>query len=273
MDTAFVLATALAYVGDDATDLLIADPDTRHLEIERVANPGHGRKLEQQADLAFVGALEHRRLGVEAEQSRCPPEVGLEDLSNVHTAGHAQRVEDNVDRTAVGEERHILLGDDTCNDTLVAVASSHLVADRDLSLLGHIDLHELNDARRQLVRLQHAVDSFFRLLLELGLLVVGQVDDGADALVHLLVLDPESLQVDRRHLHFAEHVGAEPGAGGNRFLDRSSLERQRHRLTVEQIQQLAVTHFVDADLLLALESANVTDSLATILLDDLVFDA
>ena len=37
--------------------------------------------------------------------------------------------------------------------------------------------------------------------------------------------------------------------------------------------QLGVADFVDADLLLALESADVTDSLAAILLDDLVLDA
>ena len=46
----------------------------------------HARHLEQQADLALVGALEHRRLGVEAEDLRDPPEVGLEDLTDVHSA-------------------------------------------------------------------------------------------------------------------------------------------------------------------------------------------
>ena len=125
-------------------------------------------ELEQQSDLALVRALEHRRLGVEAEQLRGPPEVGLEDLSDVHSARHAERVEHDVDRPAVGQERHVLLGNDAGNDTLVAVASGHLVADRDLALLGQVDLHELDDARRQLIRLQDAVDALFRLLLELA---------------------------------------------------------------------------------------------------------
>src|ERR1700716_1238390 len=199
--------------------------------------------------------------------------MGLEDLSDVHTARNAERVENDVDGTAIGEERHVLLWNDAGNDTLVAVTSGHLVTDRDFALLGHVNLHELNDARRQLVRLQHAVDSLLRLLLELGLLLVGQVDDGADALVHLLVFDSERLEVQTRDFELAEHLSTQLGAGGNRFLDRTRLERERHALTLEQIHQLGVTDFVDADLLLALESPDLTDSLAAILLDDLVLDA
>src|SRR6202158_5611372 len=173
------------YVRDNAADLVVADLYALDLEVKCVANPRHSGELQEQADLALVRALENRSLRVEAEQSRRPPEVGLENLSDVHSAWNAKRVEYDVDRTAVGEERHVLLGNDAGNDTLVAVASRHLVADRDFALLGHIDLHELNHSGRQLIRLQHAVDSFLRLLLELGLLFVGQVDNGADSLVHL----------------------------------------------------------------------------------------
>ena len=167
-------------VGEDRIHVGIADHELRRLELERIAHPREAGDLEQQSDLLLVRALEHRRLRVEAEQLRGPPEVGLEDLSDVHAARHAERVEHDVDRLAVGEERHVLLGDDAGNDTLVAVASGHLVADRDLALLGQIDLHELDDARGQLIRLQDAVDALFRLLLELRLLVVGGVDDRAD---------------------------------------------------------------------------------------------
>ena len=115
-------------VSDDAADLVFGDPDALAFELERIAYPGHGSELEQQTNLALVGALEHGRLGVEAEQSRRPAKMGLENLSDVHTARYAEWVEDDVDRTAIGEERHVLLGDDTRNDTLVAVASRHLVA-------------------------------------------------------------------------------------------------------------------------------------------------
>ena len=61
--------------------------------------------------------------------------------------------------------------------------------------------------------------------------------------------------------------------GRNRLLHRAALERERDRLPVEQLAELAVAHFVDADLLLALEPAHFTDPLAAILLDDLILDA
>ena len=166
--------------------------------VERAARPREAGQLEQQADLALVRALEHRRLGVEAEDLRGPPEVGLEDLSDVHSARHAERVEHDVDRTAVGKERHVLLGHDAGHDTLVAVASGHLVADRDLALLGEVDLHQLDHARRQFVGLQDAVDALFRLLLDAwpsprwpaSMIVRMRSFD-------LLVLDAERLEVDR----------------------------------------------------------------------------
>ena len=128
----------------------------------------------------------------------------LEDLTDVHSARHAERIEHDVDRATVGEERHVLLGHDARDDTLVAVASGHLVAHRDLALLGEIDLHELDHARRQLVGLQDLVDPLLRLLLDARLLVIRRLDDLADPLVHLLVLDAERLQVERGDLHLAQ---------------------------------------------------------------------
>ena len=80
-----------------------------------------------------------------------PPEVGLEDLADVHAARHAERVEDDVDRRAVLEERHVLLVDDLRDDALVAVASGELVALGDLALLGDEHADEVVDARRQVV--------------------------------------------------------------------------------------------------------------------------
>ena len=76
-----------------------------------------------------------------------PPEVGLEDLADVHAARHAERVEDHVDGRAVLEERHVLLVDDLGDDALVAVAAGELVALGDLALLGHEHAHEVVDAR------------------------------------------------------------------------------------------------------------------------------
>ena len=82
-----------------------------------------------------------------------PAEVGLEDLPDVHARRHAERVEHDVDRRAVLEVRHVLFGQDAGDDALVAVAAGHLVADLELALDGDVDLHHLDDARRQLVAL------------------------------------------------------------------------------------------------------------------------
>ena len=77
--------------------------------------------------------------------------MGLEDLADVHPARHAERVEDDVDRAAVGQERHVLLRQDLGDDALVAVAAGHLVADRDLALLGDGHPDEPIDARLEVV--------------------------------------------------------------------------------------------------------------------------
>src|SRR5687768_14998056 len=225
---AIAVNNANAHVTDDAADLFIRNRNARDLEVERVTNPRDRRELEQQSDLTLVRSLEDRSLRIEPEQLRCPAEVRLENLTDVHTARHPERIEHDVDRASVGKERHILLGNDAGNDTLVAVASGHLVADRDLALLGHVNLDELNDARRELVGLQNAIDALFRLLLQLRLLVVREIDDRANTLVHFLVFDAERLEVEARDLEVSEHLTRELGTGRNRFLDRSRLERQRY---------------------------------------------
>ena len=159
-------------------DLLIRDRERwRRCQLERLVRPRQTGQLEQQPDLALVRALEHRRLGIEAEDPRRPPEVGLQDLPDVHAARHAERVEHDVDRPTVREERHVLLGNDSGHDALVPVTARHLVADRDLALLGQIDLHELNHARRQLIGLENPVDPLLRLLLDARLLFVRRIDD------------------------------------------------------------------------------------------------
>ena len=173
-------------------------PSLPRLQFERMARPRQRREAQQQPDFLFVCTLEHGRLGVEAEHLRGPPEVGLEDLSDVHSAWHAERIEDDVDRTSVGKERHVLLGNDARDDTLVAVAAGHLVAHRNLALLGEIHLHELDHARRKLIGLQDPVDALFGLLFDPRLLFVRGFDDFANALVHPLVLDAERLEIERR---------------------------------------------------------------------------
>ena len=63
------------------------------------------------------------------------------------------------------EVRHVLFRQDARDDALVAVASGHLVADLELALDGDVDLHHLDDARRQLVALGEAIDLVAEVLL------------------------------------------------------------------------------------------------------------
>src|SRR3569833_2848523 len=136
----------------------------------------HGA-VEQLGDLFLAGAVEDRRgdvgaglgtvrpdglqlalpLGVAPVDlpapARDPPEVGLQDLADVHPARHAERVEDDVDRGAVLKERHVLDRQHLGDDALVAVPAGQLVAVGDLALLGHVDADQLVHARRELVAL------------------------------------------------------------------------------------------------------------------------
>ena len=127
-------------------------------------------------------------------------EVGLQDLADVHPAGHAERVEDDVDRRAVGQEGHVLDREDLGDDALVAVAAGELVAHADLALLGHVDPHQLVDARRQLVVLVAAehldVD-------HLALLAVGHLEAGVADLAGLLTEDGPQQALLRRELGLA----------------------------------------------------------------------
>ena len=86
----------------------------------------------------------------------------LENLADVHTRRHAERVEDDLHRRAIRQIRHVLFRQDARDDALVAVAAGHLVADRQLALHRDVHLHQLDDARRQLV----AAADLLLLLLE-----------------------------------------------------------------------------------------------------------
>ena len=130
-----------------------------------------------------------------------PPEVGLEDLADVHARRHAERVEHDLDRRAVRQVRHVLLGEDARDDALVAVAAGHLVADRQLALHRDVDLDQLDDARRQLVA---AADLLLLLLEQLAddldlplgpLLEVAQV-----------VLEPRVVGVDLEPHHLGRRA-------------------------------------------------------------------
>jgi hypothetical protein len=123
----------------------------------------------------------HLALGVES-----PAEVRLEDLADVHPARHAERVEDDVDGRPVRQERHVLGRQDLGDDALVAVAAGHLVADRDLALLGHRDPDQAIDAGLEVV-VQLAPE--LADLDDLAALAVGQAQRAVLHLARLLTED------------------------------------------------------------------------------------
>ena len=135
------------------------------LQSEGRRAPLEARQAQQKSELGLVRALEDRRLGLKPENPGRPPEVRLEYLPNVHTTRHAERVEHDVDGRAVRQERHVFLGHDAGDDSLVSVSTGHLVANRDLPLLCQVHLDQLNHAGRQLVGLQDLVDLILGLFL------------------------------------------------------------------------------------------------------------
>ena len=63
----------------------------------------------------------------------------LQNLSDVHSTWNTKRVENNIDSLPVWQVRHILFGKNTAYNTLLPVASSHLVANAKLALGGNKD--------------------------------------------------------------------------------------------------------------------------------------
>src|SRR5437763_6761694 len=158
--------------------LLLEDLAGHTVEQRRLAGRRQLGLLEQVLDVGLAGAVEHRRRELEAENLAGPPEVGLQDLADVHTAGNAQRIQHDLDGRAVRHVGQILLRQDAGDDALVTVAAGHLVAHLQLALHGDVDLDQLDDAGGQLVALLEEPDA----------LLVDPVQD-LDVRVRLLVDD------------------------------------------------------------------------------------
>ncbi len=136
---------------------------------------------------------------------RGPAQMRLQNLAHVHARRHAQRIQNDLHRRSIGQIRHVFLGKNARDHALVAVAAGHLVAHRELALHGHIDLHQLDHARRQLIA-----------LLQLGYLFVGDLAQHFD-LPRGHLLDLVDLLVDPRVL-----VGV---ADALQILSRNALDR------------------------------------------------
>ena len=109
--------------------------------------------------------------------------MSFENLTDVHTGRNAERIQHDLDRRSIRQIRHVFFRNDARDDTLVAVASGHLVADRKLALHGDVDLDQLDDARRKFVALAQLGDLLFGDLFEHGDLTRGHLFDFVDLLV------------------------------------------------------------------------------------------
>jgi hypothetical protein len=140
--------------GDVPVERLARSPVAEH-DLAVLRKAGEAQLL---ADLLLGRTVEDGRRGLEASLLERPPEVGLQDLADVHSARHAERVEDDVDRGSVRQVRHVFRGQNPGDDALVAVAAGHLVADADLALLGNRDPDQAVHARHEFVAFLAAED-------------------------------------------------------------------------------------------------------------------
>ena len=103
------------------------------------------------ADVILTGRVKDGGHHLDAAGLGCIAQVDLQNLTDVHTGRNAQGVQHDVQLGAVGQVRHIFLGQNAGDNTLVAVTACHLVADADLALLGDIAADHFPDAGLQLV--------------------------------------------------------------------------------------------------------------------------
>ena len=91
------------------------------------------RPSQLRLHLRFICPVKDRRDGTKTQAVNGPPQMGLQDLADVHPPGHPERIQYHVNRRTVSEERHVLNRDYLGDDTLVPVTARHLVALIDLS--------------------------------------------------------------------------------------------------------------------------------------------
>ena len=103
------------------------------------------------SEVVKLSTIKDRSSEFNAQTLAGSTEDSLENLTEVHTRRYTQRVQYQVYRTTILKEWHIFLTYHLRYDTLVTVTTSQLITDTDLTLLGHIHLSHLQDARGQLV--------------------------------------------------------------------------------------------------------------------------
>ena len=147
--------------------------------------------VQELADLRSIARVIEHATDLVTDALRCPSQVRLEDLSDVHTRRHAQRIEHDVDRRTVCIERHVFDRDDRGDHTLVAVTAGHLVARLNTTLHGEVDLHHLQHAGGEIVAGRDLGALLIEAFLELLALRLQTLRCAFDRSVRLFVLQAD----------------------------------------------------------------------------------
>ena len=103
------------------------------------------------AEVVEVSTIEDWSCELHTEFGTSRAEDGFENLTDVHTRWHTQRVEHDIDRSTILKEWHIFLANHLGNNTLVTVATCHLVSNTNLTFLSDVNLCHLDDARWEFI--------------------------------------------------------------------------------------------------------------------------
>ena len=230
----------------------LADRDRRVEKLARhpvvklyLAALGKPRVPEELLDLIDRRAVENGRRRLESELLDGPAEMRLEDLADVHTARHAERIENDLHRRPVRKMRQILLRHDAGNNSLVAVAPGHLVADRHLALARDVDLHELAHARRELVAAHDALAFLFVGALHLLDRARRRLHEGLDPAVDLGVLDDRKPPVEMIDVQPLDHLFGDLAPPAGEHFARLRVDELLRGLADHELRETLAPLFLD----------------------------
>ena len=108
-------------------------------------------QIESVHNIIFICTVKHGSSHIETKSFCSKGQMDFQYLSNVHTGRHTERIEYDIQRPAIGQIGHIFHRQHSGNNTFISMTSRHLIAYRNLSLLGNINTHSLIYARRQFI--------------------------------------------------------------------------------------------------------------------------
>ena len=103
------------------------------------------------AEVFEMSTVEDGGSELETEFLTCVTQYCFKHLTDVHTRRHTEGVEHDVYGSTISKEWHVFLTHDFGYDTLVTVATCHLITDTNLTLLSDVDFCHLDNAAGKFV--------------------------------------------------------------------------------------------------------------------------